>query len=142
MDVDGDTPSYSSSSHSSSPPSAANAVFAVLRPGRNSGGLAIAASGGTLAAMHKEWRARWTGEDDVEDPEEVRRKPFPCPYCRRRFDRPSIRQTHINSHTGNRPHVCKFPGCNKTFSVLSNKYRHERSHELGSFANVQNAVRS
>ncbi|KAH7091759.1 hypothetical protein BKA62DRAFT_626217 [Auriculariales sp. MPI-PUGE-AT-0066] len=99
-------------------------LFAVFRPG-----LSMAASGSTLAAMHKEWRARWPGEDEEVSAEDLRRKPFACPYCRRRFDRPSIRQTHINSHTGDRPHQCKFLGCTKTFSVLSNKYRHERSHE-------------
>ncbi|KAJ1833089.1 hypothetical protein LPJ63_003022 [Coemansia sp. RSA 2711] len=32
------------------------------------------------------------------------------------------------THTGEKPHECTFPGCNKRFSVLSNLRRHTRLH--------------
>ncbi|EJD36898.1 hypothetical protein AURDEDRAFT_154505 [Auricularia subglabra TFB-10046 SS5] len=103
-------------------------VFAVFRPVEHGKSLAMAASGRTLAALHQDWKARLP-PDTAPTEEEIRRKPLPCPYCRRRFDRPSIRKTHMNSHTGERPFKCSFSGCDRTFSVLSNKYRHERSHK-------------
>ncbi|KZV94665.1 hypothetical protein EXIGLDRAFT_834865 [Exidia glandulosa HHB12029] len=111
------------------PNEAASGVFAVFRPVDHGKSLAIAASGTTLADLHKDWKARLP-PDTAPTPEEIRRKPLECPYCRRRFDRPSIRRTHMNSHTGERPFKCKVSGCTRTFSVLSNKYRHERSHKV------------
>ncbi|EKM51917.1 uncharacterized protein PHACADRAFT_262330 [Phanerochaete carnosa HHB-10118-sp] len=38
----------------------------------------------------------------------------------------------MNSHTGNRPHVCRYPGCPKAFTTRSNMLRHFRAHFDGS----------
>ncbi|KZV79553.1 hypothetical protein EXIGLDRAFT_620866, partial [Exidia glandulosa HHB12029] len=49
---------------------------------------------------------------------------YDCPYCGKRFDRPS--SIHITSHTGEKPFVCAYPGCGRRFSVNSNMRRHLR----------------
>jgi len=53
-------------------------------------------------------------------------KKHPCPYCQRRFNRPSSLAIHINTHTGARPYEC--PKCGRLFSVNSNMRRHFRNH--------------
>ncbi|RKP35552.1 hypothetical protein BJ085DRAFT_4048, partial [Dimargaris cristalligena] len=54
-------------------------------------------------------------------------KIYPCNHCGKMFDRPSSLNVHMNSHTGDKPHICYFPGCDQRFSVLSNLRRHQRS---------------
>ncbi|KZP15439.1 hypothetical protein FIBSPDRAFT_685707, partial [Athelia psychrophila] len=51
-----------------------------------------------------------------------------CKICQKQFPRPSGLNTHMNTHTGDRPHRCEEPGCDKRFTVLSNMRRHMRSH--------------
>ncbi|WVQ81188.1 hypothetical protein IAT38_003310 [Cryptococcus sp. DSM 104549] len=58
-----------------------------------------------------------------------------CVVCDKRFGRPSALTTHMNSHTGQRPYICHWPGCGRDFSVHSNCRRHvrvvhEKSHGL------------
>ncbi|KAI8593134.1 hypothetical protein BDZ88DRAFT_384616, partial [Geranomyces variabilis] len=48
---------------------------------------------------------------------------YTCPRCAKRFTRPSSLRTHLNSHTGEKPHGCH---CGRRFSVLSNLRRHQR----------------
>ncbi|KAJ1979478.1 hypothetical protein H4R33_005708 [Dimargaris cristalligena] len=59
--------------------------------------------------------------------ENKRPKIYPCNHCGKMFDRPSSLNVHMNSHTGDKPHICYFPGCDQRFSVLSNLRRHQRS---------------
>lgn len=50
-----------------------------------------------------------------------------CQFCGKVCDRPSTLKTHLNSHTGARPHNCTVPGCDRSFTVLSNMYRHAKA---------------
>ncbi|KAJ3541808.1 hypothetical protein NM688_g6038 [Phlebia brevispora] len=51
-----------------------------------------------------------------------------CATCGKGFSRASSLMTHYNSHTGEKPFVCPFPGCGSRFSVKSNMLRHYRTH--------------
>ncbi|KAK9380492.1 uncharacterized protein V2V93DRAFT_370818 [Kockiozyma suomiensis] len=55
-------------------------------------------------------------------------KKHKCPVCNKRFTRPSSLQTHIFSHTGEKPFQCDHHGCGRRFSVVSNLRRHRRIH--------------
>ncbi|QRV73755.1 C2H2 zinc finger [Ceratobasidium sp. AG-Ba] len=52
-----------------------------------------------------------------------------CSECSQAFDRPSSLQTHMNTHTGEQPFQCPYPGCGRKFSVKSNMRRHLSTHE-------------
>ena len=58
-----------------------------------------------------------------------------CPYCHKKFSRPSSLRIHTYSHTGEKPFVCTEPGCGRHFSVQSNMRRHLRVHRLGRSVN-------
>ena len=51
---------------------------------------------------------------------------LPCDTCGKEFDRPSLLERHIRTHTGERPYVCDF--CNKGFSTSSSLNTHRRIH--------------
>ncbi|KAH7929885.1 hypothetical protein BV22DRAFT_102918 [Leucogyrophana mollusca] len=53
---------------------------------------------------------------------------YECDYCGKGFSRPSSLKIHLNSHTGEKPFLCTFEGCGRSFSVLSNMRRHARVH--------------
>ncbi|KAG8932844.1 hypothetical protein FRC02_000455 [Tulasnella sp. 418] len=53
---------------------------------------------------------------------------YECEYCQKRFNRPSSLKIHVNTHTGEKPFKCPFPGCGRRFSVSSNMRRHSRVH--------------
>ncbi|KAJ2718232.1 hypothetical protein GGI07_005838 [Coemansia sp. Benny D115] len=55
--------------------------------------------------------------------EKLKRR-YECGFCSKRFPRPSALRSHEYTHTGERPFVCEFPGCTRSFSVLSNLRRH------------------
>ncbi|KAI8976846.1 hypothetical protein BDB01DRAFT_802764 [Pilobolus umbonatus] len=56
---------------------------------------------------------------------------YSCPYCNKRFTRPSSLRTHTYSHTGEKPFKCTEPCCGRQFSVQSNLRRHIRIHKMG-----------
>jgi uncharacterized Zn-finger protein len=61
---------------------------------------------------------------------------YVCPYCQKKFSRPSSLRIHTYSHTGEKPFVCTEPGCGRHFSVQSNMRRHLRVHRLGRSVNT------
>jgi hypothetical protein len=56
-------------------------------------------------------------------------KKHKCRVCDKRFTRPSSLQTHMYSHTGEKPFACEVEGCGRHFSVVSNLRRHRRTHK-------------
>ena len=55
-------------------------------------------------------------------------KKHKCKVCDKRFTRPSSLQTHMYSHTGEKPFACSVEGCGRHFSVVSNLRRHRKVH--------------
>ncbi|KFY44864.1 hypothetical protein V494_01275 [Pseudogymnoascus sp. VKM F-4513 (FW-928)] len=58
-------------------------------------------------------------------------KKHKCKVCDKRFTRPSSLQTHMYSHTGEKPFACEVEGCGRHFSVVSNLRRHRKVHKGG-----------
>lgn len=58
-------------------------------------------------------------------------KKHKCKICDKRFTRPSSLQTHMYSHTGEKPFSCDHEGCGRHFSVVSNLRRHKKCHKGG-----------
>lgn len=56
-------------------------------------------------------------------------KKHKCKVCDKRFTRPSSLQTHMYSHTGEKPFACNADGCGRHFSVVSNLRRHKKVHK-------------
>lgn len=56
-------------------------------------------------------------------------KKHKCKVCDKRFTRPSSLQTHMYSHTGEKPYACEADGCGRHFSVVSNLRRHRKVHK-------------
>jgi len=56
-------------------------------------------------------------------------KKHKCKICDKRFTRPSSLQTHMYSHTGEKPFACDVEGCGRHFSVVSNLRRHRKVHK-------------
>ncbi|EGX52821.1 hypothetical protein AOL_s00007g157 [Orbilia oligospora ATCC 24927] len=59
-------------------------------------------------------------------------KKHKCKICDKRFTRPSSLQTHMYSHTGEKPFACEVEGCGRQFSVVSNLRRHRKVHKPNS----------
>lgn len=66
-------------------------------------------------------------------------KKHKCKVCDKRFTRPSSLQTHMYSHTGEKPFACNVEGCGRHFSVVSNLRRHKKVHKGDTTSNVSDA---
>ncbi|KAF2421014.1 hypothetical protein EJ08DRAFT_653659 [Tothia fuscella] len=65
-------------------------------------------------------------------------KKHKCKICDKRFTRPSSLQTHMYSHTGEKPFACEIDGCGRHFSVVSNLRRHRKVHK--GIATARNSI--
>ncbi|KAJ2403222.1 hypothetical protein GGI23_000091 [Coemansia sp. RSA 2559] len=73
--------------------------------------------------------AKCSQEETPKRPASDKERKYACLICDKRFTRPSSLACHRRTHTGEKPHMCMFPGCGKQFSVQSNLRRHMRIHE-------------
>ncbi|EKM59619.1 uncharacterized protein PHACADRAFT_205844 [Phanerochaete carnosa HHB-10118-sp] len=76
-----------------------------------------------------DWNDQTPGSSSSTD-----KKRYGCELCERRFERPSSLETHMNSHTGERPFKCTTGDCQKAFTTKSNMQRHQRTHDPKSLA--------
>ncbi|SCU97629.1 LAMI_0F10748g1_1 [Lachancea mirantina] len=51
-----------------------------------------------------------------------------CHTCLKTFSRISSLRAHLLVHSGDRPFVCPWPDCDKSFNVKSNMIRHYKIH--------------
>jgi len=53
---------------------------------------------------------------------------YVCSHCGRMFKTSTTLNTHVMTHTGERPLACRVPGCTKRFTQHSTRSFHERTH--------------
>jgi len=53
-------------------------------------------------------------------------KPYQCQYCNKAFNESGNLQKHLRTHTGEKPYQCQF--CNKAFTINGDLQRHLRTH--------------
>ncbi|ORY07431.1 hypothetical protein K493DRAFT_197704, partial [Basidiobolus meristosporus CBS 931.73] len=49
---------------------------------------------------------------------------FQCPVCKKTFGRRDNYKRHFRIHSGEYPHICPVPGCNKGFTRSDQISRH------------------
>ncbi|EJD52577.1 hypothetical protein AURDEDRAFT_55751 [Auricularia subglabra TFB-10046 SS5] len=52
-------------------------------------------------------------------------KPFPCEYCSRTFARQHDLRRHVETHSGDKPYACAYPGCQHTYTRKDALKRHQ-----------------
>lgn len=55
-------------------------------------------------------------------------KSYKCPMCGKRVVSKQSLHEHINIHTGDKPYVCSYPNCRKTFRQSSRLSLHKLTH--------------
>ena len=65
----------------------------------------------------------------IDKMSKIRKKPFACIFCEKRFEGSAHLMSHINAHTGAKPFKCVY--CDKKFGDGSNMERHVRTIHTG-----------
>eukprot|EP00826_Nyctotherus_ovalis_P057370 TRINITY_DN7839_c0_g1_i13.p1 TRINITY_DN7839_c0_g1~~TRINITY_DN7839_c0_g1_i13.p1 ORF type:complete len:143 (+),score=7.91 TRINITY_DN7839_c0_g1_i13:264-692(+) len=60
------------------------------------------------------------------------RKMHSCMYCYKSFFLAQYLREHIHIHTGERPYVCRYPNCGRTFRQSGKYSLHKKMHESDS----------
>jgi len=67
-------------------------------------------------------------------------KQHKCPYCEKRFALAQYLKEHIYIHTGERPFVCKFPSCGKSFRQAGKLSIHKKIHTFKTVNNSSEGI--
>jgi KRAB domain-containing zinc finger protein len=67
--------------------------------------------------MNKHIHAQHTARDKMK---------YKCDHCGKGFSESQKLNDHVNIHTGEKPHKCKF--CSACFAIKGNHAQHEKSH--------------
>lgn len=61
----------------------------------------------------------------------TKEKPHICTYpaCAKSFSRAENLKIHFRSHTRDKPYRCPFPGCSKAYSNSSDRFKHSKTHQ-------------
>ncbi|CCL99421.1 uncharacterized protein FIBRA_01439 [Fibroporia radiculosa] len=54
-------------------------------------------------------------------------RPCVCHICGKGFSQKSNLETHLNTHTGEAPHKCPYPGCEEFFKDPARRHRHMKA---------------
>jgi len=83
-----------------------------------------------LLALKKHSATHHLSLADVNHSRVERRKPpqYICSHCGRLFKTMTTLNSHVMTHTGERPCVCRIAGCGKSFTQHSTRAFHERTH--------------
>ena len=80
----------------------------------------------TFENCKKEFKAYGHLSDHLKRHYNIR--PFECEVCKATFSRRNTLKTHSMVHTGEKPHMCPYVGCEKRFSEKGNMKTHYKTH--------------